>query len=119
MSETEDFFDRLEQQWTPSVIDTMLARLDAIEQGIAALQDAMGLLLEAAAPKPKQAPQPPAAPTPIASYEQMYGMAPAKMAQEERMDHARMDASATQGLPAPPREPRSGLWRWLTKEESV
>jgi hypothetical protein len=98
-----------------SELDLIMEKLEGLEQGIAALQDAMGLLLEAAAPKPKREPPPPAAPTPIASYEQMYGpIVAADALQESGVDATR--AASLDTVP-PGRVPRSRLRRWLTKEE--
>jgi hypothetical protein len=85
-----------------SDLERVLEKLDGLEQGIAALQDAMGMLLEACAPPTV----PPPAPTkaPIASYEQMYG--PIETAPP-------VDPSP---VPVPP---AGRLRRWLTKEEGT
>jgi hypothetical protein len=83
-----------------SDLERVLEKLDGLEQGLAALQDAMGMLLEACAPPTV----PPPAPTkaPIASYEQMYGPIEAAPV---------IEPSAST---APPQSGR--LRRWLTKE---
>jgi hypothetical protein len=90
-----------------SDLGVILEKLEGLEQGIAALQEAMGMLLEAASPTPTHA-TPPAAPTPIASYEQMYG--PIEAA----------PVAQTPTPPAPPAPPRPGrMRRWLTKEDGA
>jgi hypothetical protein len=82
-----------------SELDTIMEKLEGLEQGIAALQDAMGMLLEACTPPTQQTPTK----APIASYEQMYGpIAAAPVAEAVTLPSAR-----------PGR-----LRRWLTKEES-
>jgi hypothetical protein len=85
-----------------SELEQVLEKLEALGEGLAALQDAMGMLLEVWAPQAVTPPVPVKAP--IASYEQMYGpMAP-----------------PTPLPPAPdPERPRlRGVRRWLVREET-
>jgi hypothetical protein len=85
-----------------SDLERVLEKLDGLEQGIAALQDAMGMLLEACAPPTVPPPAP--AKAPIASYAQMYGPIEATPV---------VEPSAVP-VPAPGR-----LRRWLTKEVNL
>jgi hypothetical protein len=82
-----------------SELEQVMEKLEALAEGIAALQDAMGMLLEASAPPTVPPPAP--AKAPIASYEQMYGPIEAAPTVE----------SSPVPVPAPGR-----LRRWLTKE---
>jgi hypothetical protein len=86
-----------------SDLERVLEKLEDLGEGLAALQEAMGMLLEAWSPPTVPPPVP--AKAPIASYAQMYGP---------------IEAAPVTPPPPPPTSPQSGrLRRWLTKEEGA